>query len=927
VIPAADPVPVRRRRGRRLIRLAALALLLAGLWWGGPRLTPLPEPLAAPPQPPPLVTDRHGRPLFHPLDADGRGRSGEALAAADIPPRLRDALLAAEDRRFFDHDGFDPLAALRASGQNLRHRRVISGASTITMQVVKLRLHRDQPRTLARKARELWLARVLETRMGKPEILAAWLNSADFGNLHRGITRAAAGYFGKRPEDLSLAEAAALVGLPQSPSRLDPYRRPDEVTRRRDWILARMAAAGAISAADHERARNEPAGLRDPASVFAAPHVVAHLWQAAVSPPPGTWRTTIDLDLQTFAESRLRHHLDRLAGRNVTQGAVVVVENASGAIRALVGSRDFRAPAGQVNHAFAARSPGSALKPFTYLMAFENGAGPWTLLADVPGSFATPTGPYQPRNFHDQYAGPVTARHALANSLNLPAVRLLAAHGGPAALHAVMHRAGFTGLARDPARYGLGLTLGNAETRLLDLAAAYACLARGGVFLPPRLLEDAPAAAPLPIFDPAAVWLVTDILCDNQARAESFTLDSPLRLPFPVAAKTGTSTDFRDNWTLGYTPEFTVAVWVGNSDNRPMRRVSGIDGAAPVFHDLMARLHTAAPPRWPPPPSGLVEVTIDPLLGKRVPAGAPRALREWAAAAALPPRAGPDDLLADGRVVLGAEFAPWLAGPHNRRPERFAPAAPDRGVGFQIIFPPPDSEFFLDPTLPDGGRRLVPRSNAPDPGGIVWTSPTLAVASDRREAVITLAPGHPPHRGPPPARWHHPRPVDHRARALKMPRQMRRRIPTDSAAPVDAHVVDLHEGAVDRIGHLAGPRDDRQAQPDRRRAVAEFVFLAAQLAAVEVEDQLVLGPCQPVGVEIPGEVDAGVFLAGMEAAGRARMGAFAVHHGDVGPVVDVGVDLVRVVALVDVDLEALAGSGSGPRSSARRNCSCPSAAA
>ena len=727
-----------RRRGWSI---AVASVFAAVVWWAGPRLTPLPPALTSPASASGWITDRSGQPLFHALEPRSGARLGQALAPADVPPMLAAALQAAEDKRFARHDGFDPVAAVRAGGQCVWHRRAVSGASTLTMQLVKMRLHRDEPRTLGRKIKELWLARALETRWTKDRILASWLEAADFGNLQRGAGQAAGAYFRKPLADLSLAECATLVALPQSPARLNPYLRPERVLARRDRILERMGVLGLAPADSLARARAEPLRLMDPAGAFHAPHLVAMVRALPVA-AGGPVHTTIDTALQSFAEERLRHHVARLAGHQVSQGAVVVIENRTGSVRALVGSCDFSAAAGQVNHALAMRSPGSALKPFTYLLAFEAGAGPWTVLADVPSAFPTPTGPYEPRNFHGHYDGPVTARRALANSLNLPAVRLLAAHGGPPALHHFLRAAGITGLDPDPARYGLGLTLGNAEVRLLDLAAAYATLAREGKTLPVRILEDGPVPAAAPCFDPVAVWLVTDILRDNQARAGSFSLESPLRFPYPVAAKTGTSTDYRDNWTLGFTPEHTVAVWVGNSDNRAMTGVSGVEGAAPVFHDLVAHLCEQAPPRWPDPPPGVVEVIIDPLTGKRVAAGHPRAVRDWANAAALPPAASAADTTRDGRVVLGAEYTRWSRSPENRWPQRFAlrddsPAA----APFRITFPSPGSEIVLDPALPEGGRRLICETDAADPSLLEWTSPTLRLERRNGQPQTLLVPG------------------------------------------------------------------------------------------------------------------------------------------------------------------------------------------
>lgn len=716
-------------------RVLPVAVLLAVLWWLGPRFTPLPDALVGEPARPGFVTDRHGVVLYHALHPVEEVRTAPPIEPGDIPPHLSAAVRAAEDKRFLRHGGVDYLATIRAIFQAIRHRELISGASTLTQQVVKLRLHRGEPRTLGRKLREIWLARALEARLSKGEILSAWLNEADFGSLHRGARQAAAGYFGKPVADLSLGELSLLAALPQSPERFNPRENPQRAVERRNRVLDRLAATGWVDQEIIRRAIDEPLGLSGQPPPFSAPHFVD--WVRQRHPGPGVRRTTLDAALQTHAAQRLAHHLGRLEDKDVTQGAVVVLENATGAVRVMVGSVDIAEPAGQVNHALRARSPGSALKPFTYLLAFSRGDGPWSLLADVPGAFATPTGPYEPENFHRSHAGPVTARFALANSLNIPAVRLLARHGGPIALHGVLEQVGIHLHGRSAVEYGLGLTLGNAGVRPLDLAAAYACLARGGRPVEPRFLAHTPPSDPQPVFDEAAVWLVGDILRDNRARAAEFGLRSPLAFPWPVAAKTGTSTDFRDNWTVGFTDQFTVAVWVGNSDNRPMRGVSGIDGAAPVFHDVMLRLHRDTPPTAPPPPSSVIRVTIDPASGCRVADHHPRARHEWASHQFLPPL---QRSTADGRIPLGRAYARWLerASPEAQRLYILAPG-PDAPL--RIIFPLPGTELVLDPALPDEGRHLVVETDALPGTALHWSSPTLEVRPDGPRAVATLQPG------------------------------------------------------------------------------------------------------------------------------------------------------------------------------------------
>lgn len=724
-------------RDRRLWWLSIIAIILAAIWWGGPRVTPLPPALTTAPPPPALITDRHGKILRHPLDPSSSTRSS---AATEAPPEiLIHCILAAEDKRFFDHDGMDLAATVRAMGQFLTHRRPVSGASTITQQWVKLRLHRDQPRTAGRKWTEIWLARAAETRIPKATILAAYLDEVDLGNLNRGMVQAARDYFGKPLADLSLAESATLAGLPQAPSRLNPRRYPDRAITRRNTVLDRLAAMQVVSADAIATARTEPLVVRPPQSAFLAPHFADLL---AATAPGGTVRATLDHDLQVVAASRLRQHLNRLATHNVTQGAIIVLDNPGGGVLAMVGSSDFAtSPAGQVNHAFAPRSPGSTLKPFTYLLAFEAGYGPWSLLADVPTAYPSATGPFRPENYDRRFRGPVTARAALANSLNIPVVRLLNDCGGPQALATMLRQCGFAPLANPAAAYGLGLTIGNAECSLWDLAVGYATLAKGGTLMVPTMSMDTPPPPPVQAVSPAAAWLVGDILRDNAARSGTFSLNSPMRLPWPVAAKTGTSTDFRDNWTIGYTPDFTVAVWVGNSDGSPMQHISGVTGAAPVFRDIMLHLHRGHPPVWPGPPAGIIDVTIDPRGGYRVAPNHPRATRDYALANHLPPRDGPATTTADGKILLPEEFRAWLNSPENPHPGWFAlgATAPSHATP-RILFPTEGTTVRLDPALPDSGANLTLESDLDDTTLITWSSPTLAIQpgpNGRPRAVLT----------------------------------------------------------------------------------------------------------------------------------------------------------------------------------------------
>jgi penicillin-binding protein 1C len=362
-----------------------------------------------------------------------------------------------------------------------------------------------------------------------------------------------------------------------------------------------------------------------------------------------------------------------------------------------------------VNGAWSPRSAGSTIKPFTYLLALEHGATPASVAADVPAFFDTPTGSYHPENYTRRCSGPVRYRDALANSLNIPAVRVLAAFGGPSVLHARLTDLGFTSLTKPVAEYGLGLTIGNAEVRLLELTNAYACLARLGNAKPYRLLASQPTGERA-LCDPRAAWLIADMLGDNAARTPSFGANSPLRFDFPVACKTGTSTDYRDNWAMGYTPEFTVGVWAGNFDGSAMRGVSGVSGAAPILHAIFEHLHERFGTSWYATPPGIVERDVHPLTGKLLTAPRSDGVREKFLAEHLPPVESPADCDGAGRVKLGDEYAAWFASAENSLADR---AVLVESGHLRIVAPAPGTTFIIDPDLPSSRRvRLVAAGSA-----------------------------------------------------------------------------------------------------------------------------------------------------------------------------------------------------------------------
>ncbi|HSP41762.1 MAG TPA: penicillin-binding transpeptidase domain-containing protein, partial [Luteolibacter sp.] len=381
------------------------------------------------------------------------------------------------------------------------------------------------------------------------------------------------------------------------------------------------------------------------------------------------------------------------------------------------------------------RSPGSAVKPFTYLLALERGANPCTVVADVPTDFPTTTGLYRPNNYNHRYHGPVTLRHALAHSLNVAAIRTLELAGGPDALHRRLGELGLTTLDHTPEFYGLGLTIGNGEVRLLELVNAYATLAQLGLHKPYRLLDNTRHPSGTRVADARACWLIADMLSDHHARQASFGLHSYLAFDFPVACKTGTSSAYRDNWVVGFTPEFSVGVWVGNMDGKPMRHITGVTGAAPVMHEIFNHLHETRGTTWFERPDGIETHRIHPLTGRVVEKDQPGGIDEHCLRPPEPTR--PDDFDANGRVVLPHGYAEWLASSQNPLGDLVTCAT--TAAGLRILHPPPGTIYYLDPDLPAASQRIRPRAEGP--GKVTWSCETMTVENQDIIPAIQLRPG------------------------------------------------------------------------------------------------------------------------------------------------------------------------------------------
>ena len=515
-----------------------------------------------------------------------------------VSPVARRTIVAAEDHRFARHGGVDWLALAGAARDRLmpgrrksRHR----GASTLSMQVAGFlapQLAAPGARGWLDKLRQMRAARALEARWSKDRILEAYLNLAGYRGEAQGIGAAALGLFGKTPETLSRDDALLLAALL-------PDQRVDAAT------LAARACALAHEA-DCSRFAGAAASMLGPARSLAldpglAPHLAARLLTRAGM----RVASTLDAGVQRLAIAALRHQLQGLGGTRARDGAAIVVDNATGDVLAYVGGIGGASTAPQVDEANAYRQAGSTLKPFLYAQAIERGyLTPASILDDSPVQLDTASGLYVPQNYDRGFKGPVSARTALAGSLNVPAVRTLLLVGVDPFRDRLWDM-GYRGLVEDGAYYGYSLALGSAEVTLGEQVAAYRALAQGGRWAPLRLTLDRRSPPARAIVRPAAAWIVADMIADPNARAATFGLDSALRLPFWAAVKTGTSKAMRDNWCIGFTRRFTVGVWVGNAEGDPMRAVSGTSGAAPVWREVMMALQAGRADAAPPMPAGV----------------------------------------------------------------------------------------------------------------------------------------------------------------------------------------------------------------------------------------------------------------------------------------------------------------------------------
>ena len=649
------------KKGLGLFLLAGFTVFISLLiytFWDLPSVNSLPANLETPSI---RITDRNGRLLYDVLPEQG-GRHA-VLSFNDIPQCMKDATIAVEDKNFYTNSGVDLEGILRALWIDLRGGETIAGGSTITQQVARnllLSQNERYERTLRRKLRETVLAWELTQKYSKNDILALYLNQVNYGGMAYGVEAAAQTYFGKSASDLILPECALLAGLPQAPGLYDPFTNPDLAKQRQDVVLGLMEAQGYITHQQHLEAESAPLSYNPAPYPIEAPHFVwiikdqldALFSSGKLNPNQSlVVRTTLDLNDQSLAEQIVARHIEDFKPKpneinhNVNNAALVILDPHNGEILALVGSADYFDSSidGALNMATSPRQTGSAFKPFIYASALDpNQPNPWTAatsLLDVSTTFITHNGqPYTPVDYDGREHGPVSVREALASSLNIPAVRTLKKVGVENTINLANHL-GITSLG-DPQDYDLSLVLGGGEVSLLQLSTAYASLANGGYYTgnysildirdaDGNLLYTQDQTPPLQVFDPRVVWLISDILSDDRAREIGFGLNSTLKIDHTAAVKTGTTTNFHDNWTIGYTPDLLVGVWVGNSNYEAMHDVTGVTGAAPIWNETMRALLAGKPDEPFVRPDGMKQVEVCDLSGLLPTPACPHTRLEW----------------------------------------------------------------------------------------------------------------------------------------------------------------------------------------------------------------------------------------------------------------------------------------------------------
>lgn len=606
------------------------------------------------------ITDRNGQLLYDIIEGEGRNIP---LATDAIPECMKDATIAVEDKNFYKNSGVDIVGIIRAVWLNLENDGIVSGASTITQQVARNLILSEEERfqqSYTRKIREALLAIELTQRFSKDEILGLYLNQMYYGGLSYGVEAASQTYFGKPAEDLVLAECALLAGLPQAPSYYDPYTKTEEVLARQKIVLSLMEKENFITETERMDAENysfhfnpSPYPINAPHFVWMVKHQIDQLYEDGTLNREQSIivRTTLDLDYQEIAENSISNQLEKYQlnqaqiDKNVNNAALVVLDPNSGEVLALVGSVDYFDASinGAVNMATSPRQTGSALKPFIYALALDpTSENVWTAatpIFDISTTFLIRDGKaYIPSNYDLLEHGIVSLRDALGSSLNIPAVKTLEKVGIEETVD-FLKQMGISSID-DPENYDLSLALGGGQISLLELSNGYGVFANGGNYYENTILLDihTPEGEILfenetksaqRVLDTRVAWMISDILSDDVAREIGFGLNSTLKIDRPAAVKTGTTTNFHDNWTIGYTPDLVVGVWVGNSNFEAMHDVSGLTGAAPIWHETIRNLMQGKPEQEFKQPNGIVENEVCTLSGLLPTSACQKVRNEW----------------------------------------------------------------------------------------------------------------------------------------------------------------------------------------------------------------------------------------------------------------------------------------------------------
>ncbi len=672
-----------------------------------------------------------GKTLLYEL-VDPQGGRRTVVPFDRIPPILKDATIAVEDAGFYQHAGVDVRGVVRAFWLNYQSRDIVSGGSTITQQLVRTILLSPEGRgpefplqqRYEYKLREAILAYEVSREYSKDQILGLYLNEVYYGAQAYGVEAAAQSYFGKHVWELSDGEATLIAGLPQSPTVLNPFANMEGARARQRITLDLMVKYGYLTPLQAEDIFNQPVVLAPPATSIVAPHFAFYVRDVLEQRygPDLLYRgglrvvTSIDLHWQAEAQRIALERINELRPRNAHNASVVMLAP-DGRILAMVGSIDYNNPViqGQVNVALAPRQPGSALKPLVYAAALQRGWTPATVIWDVPSRFEQNGVAYTPVNYDNSWHGPQRLRMALANSLNIPAVKALEFAG----VENFVRLAGDMGLTtfHDPARYGLTMALGSNEVRLLELTGAYNIFRNGGHFQPPvavlkvtnsrgEVLETWRPQPGRQVLGPDGeqiAYLITDILSDNQARWYMFGAGNVMELPDgrPAAAKTGTSNDWRDSWAVGYTPDVTIGVWVGNNDNVPMQEIAGANGAGLIWRDVMLAYHQGKPPQPFPRPARVVERTICADTGGIPGEACPRQIAELFVEGSGPPRA---DIVYE-TVRVGGDGSCVAAA--------YTPQDQIRNVTF-TVYPLEFREWAIQHGIPQPPTELCPPPRTPD---------------------------------------------------------------------------------------------------------------------------------------------------------------------------------------------------------------------